>query len=209
MFSNKTFKYCSNENYLLGIHDSLPVIQINYNNYRNDILEEIAIKLNKETCCETNEFLLKMSNNETINVKLLNLCKSCPIYCGERWSFARVLLNRDNISLVNEKPIDNDSLVNHLHNLLKKPITDYNHYVENVIFYWDLTTKKEYIEKTFIAIKKAYQLYYEEIAYQKFGKPMCKLTKDEIKFIKREEMSIYLGIGDRPLRLPPPPPKNN
>ena len=101
-------------------------------------------------------------------------------------------------------------LYNHLYNLLKKPVTDYNDYVENVIFHWDLTTKKEYIEKTFIAIKKAYRLYYEEMAYQKFGKSICELTKDEIKFIKREEMSIYLGAGNKFVeRLPPPPPKND
>lgn len=208
LFSNKTFKYCSNENYLLGIHDSLPTIEINYNNYRNDILAEISLKLNKETCCKTNEFLLKMNLNESVNVKLFNYCRSCPMHCGGRL-FTRILLNRNNELLVNEVPIFNDSLVNHLHDLLKKPATD-DYYVENVILYWDLTAKEEELEKTFIAIKKAYQLYYEEIALQKFGKPICELTKKETNEIKREESSIYLGVGNRIFELlPPPPPKNN
>ncbi|KIX20001.1 hypothetical protein SY27_15905 [Flavobacterium sp. 316] len=207
LFSNKTFQYCSNENYLLGIHDSLPVIEINYNNYRNDILEEIAIKLKKETCCELNEFLLKLSTNETVNVTLFNYCKSCDVICGNK-SFTRILLNRDNQLLVNERPIENDSLTNYLHNLLKKPDTDYN-YVENCMLYWDLTTDKDYIEKTFIAIKKSYQLYYEEMALQKFGKQICELAQKELEEIKRKELSIYLGVGNRIFEpLPPPPPPN-
>ncbi|WP_445457575.1 hypothetical protein [Flavobacterium sp. HNIBRBA15423] len=205
LFSNKTFQYCSNENYLLGIHDSLPVIEINYNNYRNDILEEISLKLNKETCCKTHEFLLKLSANETVNVTLFNYCRSCGIICGNR-SFTRILLNRKNQVLVNERPIPNDSLVNYLHKLLKKPITSYD-YVENVSIMWDLTTNKQEIEKTFIAIKKAYQLYYEEIALQRFGKHICQLTKKEKEEIKRNQSSIYLGAGNRIFELIPPPPK--
>lgn len=205
LFSNKTFKYCSNENYLLGIHDSLPIIEINYNNNRNDILEEITIKLNKETCCKNHEFLLKLSNNETVNVTLFNHCKSCGILCGNM-SFTRILLNQNNQVFVNERPIFNDSLTNHLHNLLKKTNTDYD-YVENCMLYWDLTTKKEHIEKTFIAIKKAYQLYYDEIAFKRFGKSICELTKKEKEEIKRNQSSIYLGAGNRIFEPIPPPPK--
>ncbi|NJM79728.1 MAG: hypothetical protein HC854_09095 [Flavobacterium sp.] len=207
LFSNKNFKYCSNENYLLGIHDSLPVIEINYNNYREDILKEIALKLNKETCCKTNEFLLKLSNNEKVNTTLFNYCRSCPIICGGR-THTRVLINRDYQLLVNEIPVENDSLTKYVFNLLKKPNTDYE-YVKNCMLYWDLTTNKEYIEKTLIDIKKGYQLYYEEIALQQFGKQICKLTQKEIEEIKREEISIYLGVGNRITIPPPQPPKNN
>ncbi|WP_130735059.1 hypothetical protein [Flavobacterium sp. J27] len=206
LFSNKTFKYCSNEKYLLDIHDSLPVVSIDYNQYRKDILDEITLKLNEETCCKTHEFLLKLSTNETVNVTLFNHCKSCPIVCGGRL-FTRVLINRDNQVLVNERPIANDSIANYIHEFLKKPDTDYN-YVENCILNWDLTTNKEFIEQTFIDIQKGYQLYYEEIAQKKFGKPICELTKKEIESIKREKSSIYLGVGYKIPEppIPPPPP---
>ena len=203
MFSNKTFQYCFKENYLLGIHDSLPIIEINYNNYRNDILEEITIKLNKETCCETNEFLLKMSNNEMVNVTLFNYCKSCGVICSEN-SFTHVLINRDHLVLVNESPIANDSLANYIHEFLKKPDSDYN-YVENCMLDWDLTTNKESVEQAFIDIKKGYQLYYEELALEKFGKSICDLAQKEIAAIKREKSSIYLGVGYRIHHVPPPP----
>lgn len=205
LFSNKTFQYCSNENYLLGIHDSLPVIEINYNNYSNDILEEITIKLNKETCCKTNEFLLKLSTNEMVNVALFNYCRSCGVICGE-YSFTRVLINRNNLVLVNESPIASDSLANYIHEFLKKPDSDYN-YVENCMLDWDLTTNKESIEQAFIDIKKGYQLYYEEIAQKEFGKPIYELTKKEIESIKKEKSSIYLGVGYRIQHVPTPPKK--
>ena len=203
MFSNKTFQYCANEKYLLGIHDSLPVVSINYNQYRKDILEEITIKLDKETCCEHHEFLFKLSNNETVNVTLFNHCRSCPIFCGGQ-SFTRVLIIRDNQVLVNEIPIANDSLANYIHEFLKKPDTDYN-YVENCMLDWDLTTSKESIEQAFIDIQKGSQLYYEEIAQKKFGKPICELTKKEIESIKRKKSSIYLGLGYRIQHVPTPP----
>lgn len=199
------FQYCSNENYLLGIHDSLPVIEINYNNYRHDILEEITIKLNRETCCEKNEFLLKLSTNETVNVTLFNYCRSCGVICGE-YSFTRVLINRDRLVLVNESPIASDSLANYIHAFLKKPDSDYN-YVENCMLDWDLTTNKESIEQAFIDIKKGYQLYYKELALQKFGKPICELTQKETEAIKRKKSSIYLGVGYRIQHVPPPPKK--
>ncbi|VXB57855.1 conserved hypothetical protein [Flavobacterium sp. 9AF] len=203
LFSNKTFQYCSYEKYLLGIPDSLPTISIDYNQYQKDILEEITIKLNQETCCKTHEFLLKLSTNETVNVTLFNHCKSCPIVCGGRL-FTRVLINRDNQVLINERPITKNSLANYIHEFLKKPDTDYN-YVENCLLDWDLTTNKESIEQAFIDIQKGYLKYYEEIAQKEFGKPICELTKNEIESIKREKSSIYLGVGYR-IHEPPPPP---
>lgn len=204
LFSNKTFKYCSNENYLLGIHDSLPSISINYNQFRNELLEEISIKLKKETCCETNEFQLQLENNETINVKLHNECESCPVYINNRFYY-RILLNKDNQLLFQARPITLDSLSLNIYDCLKnEDLID----SVNFMFYWDKPCQKKAIEKVFLNIKKGYQLYYEEVGQQRFGKSLCKLSKTEFKAIKREQSNIYLGVGERK-SLPPPPPKNN
>ena len=203
LISNKTFKYCSNENYLLGIHDSLPLIEINYNNYRHDILEEITIKLNRETCCEKNEFLLKLSTNETVNVILFNHCKSCHPFLSHHWNYDDLYLNRENELLHNYQIQSIDSLSLKAYNRLKKeyPLDNMDFVIE-----WHKTTKPEIIEKVFLEIQKGYLLYYKELALQKFGKTICDLNQKETEAIKREESSIYLGIGNRISEPPPPPP---
>lgn len=207
LFSNKTFKYCSNENYLLDIHETLPNISINYNQFRNELLEEISIKLKKETCCQTNEFLLQLENNETINVKLHNECKNCPIYINDRFYY-RILLYKDNRLFLQDRPITLDSLSLNIYDCLKNEDLSDN---VNFMFYWDKPSQKKTIENVFLNVKKGYQLYYEEMALQQFSKQLCKLSQKETEEIKRKKSSIYLGVGNRifePLP-PPPPPKNN
>ena len=63
---NKNDSLCKNKKIFLGIKETLKIIELeSYNQLKEEILTEISIKLNKETCCDENEFLLKSGNSLT------------------------------------------------------------------------------------------------------------------------------------------------
>lgn len=201
LFSNKNLKYSINEKKVLGISDSLKIIELNYNQFRDEILTDISIKLNKETCCEKNVFLLKLDNNNIVNVKLFNHCKKCPIICGENY-VNRILINSDNQILVNENLIQKDLLISKLESILEKSYKEDHEYFS---FEWDKTTKKENIEFIFLSIQKAYLKYYKKISEQKFHKDLSLLTQNELEEVNSIEFNLFLGVGNRIFDLIPPP----
>lgn len=138
--SGESNNLCKNQRIILGVKDSLKVIELeNYNQLRDELLTDISIKLNKETCCKKNEFLLELENGKKVNIFLSNNCKSCEPFFHHHWFFNRILINRDNQILINESLCNLDSVSYRISQILKE---DENSFNEDIGIIWDLTADK-------------------------------------------------------------------
>ena len=200
--SGESNNLCKNQKNVLGVNDSLKVIKLeNYNQLRDELLTDISIKLNKETCCEENEFLLELENGKKVNIFLSNNCKSCEPFFHHHWFFSKILINRENQVLINEKLCNLDSVSDRINLILKE---DENSLNEDIGIVWDLTADKNIIEKVISKTQDGYLLYYSDIAREKFNLELCDLTEVQLAEVKeRNKSQFHIAFGYRFYELLP------
>lgn len=194
-------KFDSNENYLLGISDTLKTIEINYNDDKEDILLDISTKLNKDLCCNKVEFNLKINNTENVNITSFKFCKKC-VFHYHIFQCSSIFINRNNQILYNESLVELDSVKFKVYEILKKrnPIDK-----EYFKIRWDKTTSDTLIKKTLIEIKKGHLLFYENESKKIFNKSIYNLSKEELDSINKVKFNVYLDLSRMLPPLPPPP----
>ena len=199
-------KIDTNENYLLGISDTLRNIEINYNDDKEEILLDISTKLNKDLCCNKANFNLKINEIKSLNVFTSKFCKTCMYSCFD-WPHDNIMINRNNEILYNESLLELDSIKFKIFKTLKKrnPIDK-----EYFKFRWDKTTSDTLIKKTFIEIQKGHLLYYENESKKLFHKSIGNLNKEELDSINKVKFNLYLDLSRMldPIPLPPSQPIN-
>ncbi len=199
IYSNNTvesYKLCKNQKNILGLKDSLKVIKLdNYNQLRDELLTDISIKLNKETCCKKNEFLLELENGNKVNLFLSNNCEKCEPFFHHHWFFNKILINRDNQILIKERLCDLDSVSDRISQILKEEEDSFN---EDIGIIWDLTADRNMIEKVINETQSGYLLYYSSLSKEKFNLEICDLNDAQLREIKQKNKSeFHIAFGYR------------
>jgi hypothetical protein len=191
IFQNKSFKYCSNEKYLLGINDSIKEIKLNLKLTKEELLENIEKQYDYEISDKLLNCKIELPNGEFVGfnfIKTVNTTSS--IY------YTSIYINRDNQLLLEEEIIKSKDLKSKIYNLLLKQ----NYYDKfNLSLEWERTSSLETIEKVLIQIKEAYQLYYQTKAEEKFNKNICELNEEELSDINKIRYSLnFVQIIPKP-----------
>lgn len=193
-------KIDNNENYLLGISDTLRTFEINYNDDKEEILLDISTKLNKDLCCNKVKFNLKINNTKNVNVTSFKFCKKC-VFHYHIFQCSSIFINRNNQILYNESLLELDSVKFKVFETLKKRNPIDKKYFE---FRWDKTTSDTLIKKTLIEIQKGHLLYYENESEKLFNKPIKNLSLEELDSINKVKFNVYLDLSRMLPPLPPP-----
>ena len=191
IFYFNKLKINSNENYLLGISDTLKGIEINFNNEKEEILLDISTKLNKDLCCNKVNFNLKINDSKYINVTTFKFCKKC-VFHYHIFHCSSIFINRNNQILYNESLVELDFVKFKVFETLKKRNPIDNEYFK---FRWDKTTSDTLIKKTLIEIQKGHLLYYENESKKIFNKPIKNLSLEELDSINKVKFNVYLNLS--------------
>lgn len=185
IFQNKSFKYCSNEKYLLGINDSVKEITLNLKQTKKNLLKEIDFQYKEDISDKFLNCKIKLSNGESIG---FNFIKSESVFiCGI--NYTHILINRNDQLLIDENIIEPDELKTKIYNLLLKQ----NYYDRfNLSLEWERTSSLKTIENVLIQIKRAYDLFYKTKAKEKFNKNICELNENELSEINQIRYSLNL-----------------
>ena len=185
-------KIDANENYLLGISDTLKKIEINYNEDKETILLDISTKLNKDLCCNNINFNLKINDSKFVNVTTSKFCIKCPYPPCSGMNPNNILISRNDQILYNESLVELDSVKFKVFETLKKRNPIDKEYFE---FRWDITTSDTLIKKTLIEIQKGHLLYYENESEKLFNKPIKNLSLEELDSINKVKFNVYLNLS--------------
>lgn len=191
IFYFNKLKINSNENYLLGISDTLKGIEINFNDGKEEILLDISTKLNKDLCCNKVNFNLKINDSKYINVTTFKFCKKC-VFHYHIFHCSSIFINRNNQILYNESLVELDFVKFKVFETLKKRNPIDNEYFK---FRWDKTTSDTLIKKTLIEIQKGHLLYYENESKKIFNKPIKNLSLEELDSINKVKFNVYLNLS--------------
>ncbi|MFN7043585.1 MAG: hypothetical protein ACK4M1_00190 [Flavobacterium sp.] len=191
IFYFNKLKINSNENYILGISDTLKGIEINFNDDKEEILLDISTKLNKDLCCNKVNFNLKINDSKYINVTTFKFCKKC-VFHYHIFHCSSIFINRNNQILYNESLVELDFVKFKVFETLKKRNPIDNEYFK---FRWDKTTSDTLIKKTLIEIQKGHLLYYENESKKIFNKPIKNLSLEELDSINKVKFNVYLNLS--------------
>jgi len=194
-------KINENENYLLGISDTLKSIKIDFNNFKNEILLDIAIKLNEDLCCKKVNFNLEIDDSKLVNVTTSKKCSFCSMHYRTAFYSDNIFINRNNLIFYNAKLIKIDSIKHKVSKTLKKrtPLDKEFFSVE-----WDKTAKESTIKNVLLEIQKGHLIYYENESEKIFKKPIKDLNKFELDSINENKFLLFLNLS--PITLPELPP---
>lgn len=186
---------CDNETSLFSISDTTKIIEINYSDDREVILDSIENKFNYDICEKRINFGLLLKNNDTINLQIRKECAIGYIKSGPK---AFILItNVGDILFDNYKnPIDS------VKNLIKESLLYRDDFsMPEIAIQWKPEAPIDSIEKVLLNIEKGYMIAYNSLSNSMFRKTICELNKsqfDSLENILPFNILIY---------LPKPPPK--
>ena len=179
----------------------IKLIYLKYNNFKNEILLDIAIKLNEDLCCKKVNFNLKIDDSKLVNVTTSKKCTFCSMHYISAFYNDNILINRNDLILYNYRIIELDSIKYKIFETLKKrvPLDKEFFSVE-----WDKTAKESTIKNVLIEIQKGHLIYYENESEKIFKKPIKDLNKFELDSINENKFLLFLNLS--PISLPNLPP---
>lgn len=185
IFQNKSFKYCSNEKYLLGISDSIKEIKLDLKQTKENLLKEIDFQFEEDIADRLLNCKIELSNGEFIGFNFIK-SENIPL-CGFNYTY--ILINRNDLLIMDTEIIKSDELKLKIFNLLQEQ-SFYNRF--NISLEWEKTSSLDIIENVLILIKEAYQLYYQTKAKEKFNKNICELNDEELSDMNKFRYSLNL-----------------
>ncbi|MGB0870191.1 MAG: hypothetical protein ACPGSD_11400 [Flavobacteriales bacterium] len=211
---------CLNHFKFQNAHDSIPIVNLDYIQNREDYIQQIKDAFDEDLCqkCEMVDYkipflfdgipghLKVMADFETPD------CGNCPVPVRERLLYF-VSINTSDQLLVNSELLEKDSLENNIVNYLngigsgnQDSPDRYNKFHFHV--YWSKQANPEYVKEILGIISKAHLKFVIQ-RINKVGDIFCHLTEKEL-YVWKDWYPLKLELSFGTKSFPPPlPPTNN
>jgi len=190
-------KYCANEKFLFGVDDSIKKLELNMQQDRDSLLNDIEKLLGTVPCEKETIFGMDIGHSRILK---LGVFKSCgTIHCGldpylsiELCSQNKILVNMflsevDSIPFLAARYIENSAIGSTISSRL---------YDGSVLLNWHKDTDEKRIKKVMESIIDGYMIVYKKLALENFKKPLYKLNANELNDLKSIlDFDIQIGCN--------------